>query len=124
MINRKLELALELSLSDRSDLKTLILFANSLKEEIENQPIHGYSSIDRKIFECAEHIYKAASTLARQKFVSYETDSIVARAMISQSQLDLLDLALKESDKRAEDRQRFLDNLVTFKYLRKKIAEM
>ena len=112
MINRKIELALELSLSDRSDLKTLILVANSLKEEIENQPIHGYSPIDRKIFECAEHIYKTASTLARQKFVSYETDSIVAEAMISQSQLDLLDLALKESDKRSEDRQWFRDNLM------------
>lgn len=112
MINRKLELALELSLSDRSDLKTLISVSSSLKEEIESQSIHGYSPIDRKIFECAEHIYNTASTLSRQKFVSYKTDSIVAEAIISQSQLDLLNLALKESDKRAEDRQWFRENLM------------
>lgn len=112
MINRTLELALELSLSDRSDLKTLISVANSLKAEIESQPIQGYSTDDRKIFECAEHIYKAASNLARRKFVSHETDSIVAEVIIYQSQLDLLGLALKESDKRSAGRRWFRKNLI------------
>ena len=112
MINRTLELALELSLSDRSDLKNLILVANSLKEEIESQPIYGYSTVDRKILICAEEIYRIASKLARRKFVSYETESIVEEAIISQLQLDLLNLALKESDKRSADRRWFRENLI------------
>ena len=110
--NRVLELALELSLTDRSDLKTLVLVANSLKVEIESQSIQVYSPIDHEIFRIAEEIYQAASKLARQKFVTYETDSIVAEAIISQFQLDLLDLALEESDKRSKDRQWFRENLV------------
>ena len=107
--NRVLELALETSLTDSSDLKNLVLAANSLKTEIESQPIHSYSTVDREIFRIAEEIYQAASKLARQKFVTYEIDSIVAEAIIPQFQLDLLDLALEESDKRSKDRQWFIE---------------
>lgn len=108
-----LELALELSLTDRSDLKALVLVANSLKTEIESQLIQIYSPIDRKIYECAEEIFKAAGTIAIKKASSIsESYSIIANAKIEQFQQNLLDLALKESDKQSDDRLRFRANLV------------
>ena len=111
--NRILELALELSLTDRSDLKTLVLVANSLKTEIESQLIQIYSPIDRKIYECAEEIFKAAGTIAIKKASSIsESYSIIANAKIEQFQQNLLDLALKEFDKQSDDRLRFRANLV------------
>lgn len=111
--NRVLELALELSLTDRSDLKTLVLVANSLKTVIESQPIQVYSQIDRKIYECAEEIFKAAGTIAIKKASSIsDSYSIIVKAKIEQFQQNLLDLALKESDKRSDDRLRFRANLV------------
>lgn len=112
MNNRILELALELSLSDRSDLKTLVLVANSLKTEIESQQIQIYSPIDREIYKSAEEIYKAASMIAIKKASSIsESYSIIANAKIEQFQLNLLDLASKESDKRSEDGRWFRANL-------------
>ena len=111
--NRVLELALETSLTDSSDLKNLVLAANSLKTEIESQPIQIYSPIDRKIYECAEEIFKAAGTIAIKKASSIsESYSIIANAKIEQFQQNLLDLALKESDKQSDDRLRFRANLV------------
>lgn len=125
MNNQISETALELSLSDASDLKNLVILSNRLMSEIESQTIHSSSDLDREIHRYAEEIYKAASNLARQKFVSYETDSIVAEAIISQYQLDLLNLMNKEFDKQSAARQWFRKKSnLTLKHLKKKIAEM
>lgn len=112
MNNRISETALELSLSDTSDLKNLVILSNRLKSEISSQPIHSSSTIDNEIYRYAEEIYKAASNLARQKFVSYETDSIVVEAIIPQYQLNLLDLMNKDFDKQFAARQWFRENLI------------
>lgn len=112
MNDRISETALELSLSDTSDLKNLVILSNRLMSEIESQTIHSSSNLDREIHRYAEEIYKAASNLARQKFVSYETDSIVAEAIIPQYQLNLLDLMNKEFDKQSAARQWFRKNLI------------
>lgn len=112
MNNRISETALELSLSDASDLKNLVILSNRLMSEIESQTIHSSSNLDREIHRYAEEIYKAASTVARKKFVSYETDSIVTEAIIPQYQLNLLDLMNKEFDKQSAARQWFRKNLI------------
>lgn len=112
MNNQISETALELSLSDASDLKNLVILSNRLMSEIESQTIQSSSNLDREIHRYAEEIYKAASTVARKKFVSYETDSIVAEAIIPQHQLNLLDLMNKEFDKQSAARQWFRKNLI------------
>ena len=112
MNNQISETDLELSLSDASDLKNLVILSNRLMSEIESQTIQSSSNLDREIHRYAEEIYKAASTVARKKFVSYETDSIVAEAIIPQHQLNLLDLMNKEFDKQSAARQWFRKNLI------------